>query len=94
MIRHVFAVLAGLLLACLPLAGVALADGPWAGQWQITWRDGGALLTLEQTGETVTGSYPHPFFFTQPRTGTFDTGTEVVAFEDIVGFGEDVHNRW
>ena len=26
--------------------------------------------------------------------GTFDTGTEVVAFEDIVGFGEDVHNRW
>ncbi|WP_297109913.1 DUF2804 family protein [Tessaracoccus sp.] len=26
--------------------------------------------------------------------GTFDTGAEVVAFDGIVGFGEDVRNRW
>ena len=27
-------------------------------------------------------------------SGTFDTGSEVVEFENIVGFAEDVHNRW
>ncbi len=27
-------------------------------------------------------------------SGTFDTGSEVVEFENIIGFAEDVHNRW
>ncbi|MFT3887987.1 MAG: DUF2804 family protein [Arachnia sp.] len=26
--------------------------------------------------------------------GTFDTGAEVIGFDGLVGFGEDVHNRW
>jgi small-conductance mechanosensitive channel len=30
----------------------------WTGQWETTWRDGGGRLILEQTGATVTGSYP------------------------------------
>lgn len=42
------------LVAC---GGAAMADGPWAGQWQLTWRDGGALITLRQNGDKVTGSY-------------------------------------
>ncbi len=27
-------------------------------------------------------------------SGTFDTGTEVVEFRELVGFAEHVHNRW
>ena len=27
-------------------------------------------------------------------TGSFDTGTEIVRFDGIEGFAEDVHNRW
>lgn len=27
-------------------------------------------------------------------TGTFDTGTEIVEFRDVIGWAEDVHNRW
>ena len=27
-------------------------------------------------------------------SGTFDTGTELVAFDGVEGFAEDVHNRW
>ncbi|GAA3958005.1 DUF2804 domain-containing protein [Gordonia caeni] len=27
-------------------------------------------------------------------SGTFDTGVELIEFEDLVGFAEHVHNRW
>ena len=27
-------------------------------------------------------------------SGTYDTGVEIVEFEDLVGFAEHVHNRW
>ncbi|MBN9178141.1 MAG: DUF2804 domain-containing protein [Microbacterium sp.] len=27
-------------------------------------------------------------------SGTFDTGSELIAFDGAVGFAEDVHNRW
>ena len=42
-----------LIAAVLP----AKADGPWSGQWQVTWRNGGAILTLDQQGAAITGSY-------------------------------------
>ena len=34
-----------------------LADGPWAGRWQVTWPNGGAFLELEQNNAQVSGSY-------------------------------------
>lgn len=30
----------------------------WSGTWESQWRGGGAVLFLEQEGDTVTGSYP------------------------------------
>jgi len=35
----------------------ALAQAPWAGDWQTYWRDGAAILTLDQEGTRVTGTY-------------------------------------
>jgi MscS family membrane protein len=52
MIRHLI-----VLFFSLFLTGTASADQPWAGQWQLTWRDGGSMLTLLQNGTSVTGSY-------------------------------------
>jgi MscS family membrane protein len=42
-------------------AAAALAEsGPWTGEWNTFWRGNAALLTLQQDGERVTGSYgPH-----------------------------------
>jgi small-conductance mechanosensitive channel len=45
-----------LLLAVLA-AGTARADGPWAGEWQLSWGNGGALLSLQQDGASVGGSF-------------------------------------
>lgn len=42
-------------LALLPIT--ALAEGPWNGEWQTYWRDGAAILSLEQDGDRVTGTY-------------------------------------
>ena len=39
------------------MCGSAAADGPWSGTWTVTWVKGGAILTIEQTGETVSGTY-------------------------------------
>jgi len=33
------------------------ATAPWSGDWRSFWRDGQAVLTLEQSGDTVVGSY-------------------------------------
>lgn len=38
-------------------AGTAAAQGPWSGDWQITWGNGGALVRLDQDGSTVGGSF-------------------------------------
>ena len=43
------------LLALLPVT--ALAEAPWGGNWQTYWRDGAAILTLDQEGTRVTGTY-------------------------------------
>jgi len=52
MIRFLLVLFFGLMAG-----GSALAAGPWSGQWQITWRDGGSILILDQTGSAVAGSY-------------------------------------
>ncbi len=46
-----------IILFVLLSAGTAAADGPWTGQWQLTWRNGGAVVALEQDGSTLRGSY-------------------------------------
>lgn len=56
-------------------AGAGL-DG---GAFVRLWRRLGVGLSVSSIARdskgSVTGSYPHPFFFNQPRTGTFDTDT-------------------
>lgn len=49
--------LAIILLCAVLAAATARADGPWAGQWQLSWGNGGALAELEQDGSTVRGSF-------------------------------------
>ena len=52
--------MARLFLVCvwaLAMLGPAAADGPWAGNWQVTWPNGGATLELQQNGEDVSGAY-------------------------------------
>ena len=39
------------------MCGSAAADGPWSGTWTVTWVKGGAILTIDQTGESVSGTY-------------------------------------
>ncbi|MEY3309063.1 MAG: hypothetical protein RLZZ413_3101 [Pseudomonadota bacterium] len=34
-----------------------MAEGPWSGTWTVTWATGGAVLTIDQTGDTITGTY-------------------------------------
>ena len=38
-------------------AGSAMAAGPWTGEWQLTWGNGGALVSLQQDGNSVGGSF-------------------------------------
>lgn len=52
MIRFL-AILVWAVLAASP----AMAGGPWTGAWEITWGNGGALISLQQDGDTVTGSF-------------------------------------
>ena len=39
------------------MCGSAAADGPWSGTWKVTWVKGGAILTIDQAGETLSGTY-------------------------------------
>ena len=39
------------------LSGSAVADGPWAGEWKVSWANGGAVLILRQTGSDLAGTY-------------------------------------
>ncbi len=53
---------AALIVAVLLSLGAspARADsstGPWTGEWQTYWRDGGAILTLTHAGDDVRGTY-------------------------------------
>ena len=52
MIRLVLMVLWAVLLA-----GTASADQPWTGEWRLTWGSGGALVSLQQDGNSVGGSF-------------------------------------
>lgn len=49
--------LAVIFLLAVFTAGTALADGPWSGDWQLTWGNGGALVSLQQEGNSVGGSF-------------------------------------
>ncbi|MEO0820998.1 MAG: mechanosensitive ion channel domain-containing protein [Pseudomonadota bacterium] len=40
-----------------PMPARAAPPADWTGQWQTFWRDGRALMTLEQEGDTVTGTF-------------------------------------
>lgn len=46
-----------IILCAVLAAGAARADGPWAGEWQLAWGNGGALVNLEQDGASVGGSF-------------------------------------
>ncbi len=35
----------------------ALADGPWAGTWKVAWPDGAFIVSIDQKGDTIVGSY-------------------------------------
>lgn len=43
----------------LTIATPAMAQSPWSGNWEVTWAEGGGVLTLEQHGSKVSGSYDH-----------------------------------
>ena len=47
-----------LLIAMAPVGSAAAADVNWSGSWATKWRDGGARLELQQSGDRVTGTYP------------------------------------
>lgn len=57
-VRRAAMALAGLaaLMLCA-FAPAAAQTQDWTGEWQTFWRGGSAILTLEQTGDRVTGSY-------------------------------------
>jgi len=49
--------LLAILLWAVLAAAPALADGPWAGDWEITWGNGGTRVELKQDGAVVSGSF-------------------------------------
>lgn len=44
------------LLAALATASTAVAFGDWAGEWEVTWHEGGGRLAIKQQGGLVTGT--------------------------------------
>ena len=46
-----------ILLWALIMLTPTMAGGPWEGNWQVTWPNGGAFLQLEQNRTAVRGSY-------------------------------------
>jgi MscS family membrane protein len=46
-----------LLWAVLAAGTVQAAEQQWTGEWQLTWGNGGALVKLQQDGNTVGGSF-------------------------------------
>lgn len=45
-------------LAALPLSLAAAEATDWTGVWDTQWRNGGAVMELQQRGDRVVGSYP------------------------------------
>lgn len=66
-------------------AGAAAAQGPWSGEWKITWGNGGALVRLDQDGSTVAGSFGSGQIQGTARDGhlvgqiIFNGGTEAIT---------------
>ena len=50
--RHLFC-----LIAMFATASTMGAYADWAGEWEVTWHDGGGRLVLKQEGGLVTGTY-------------------------------------
>ncbi len=46
------------ILAILSAGGPSAAELNWSGSWSTKWRDGGARMILQQSGDRVTGTYP------------------------------------
>jgi len=46
-----------LLWAVFAAGTAAAADSPWSGNWEIVWGNGGALVSLQQNGTSVNGSF-------------------------------------
>ncbi|PZF78812.1 hypothetical protein DK847_03175 [Aestuariivirga litoralis] len=61
-----------ILLWAVLTAGTAAADGPWSGEWEITWGNGGAIVRLEQDGAAVGGSFGSGQIQGTLRDGRFD----------------------
>ncbi|MFO1132054.1 MAG: mechanosensitive ion channel [Hyphomicrobiales bacterium] len=53
-------------------AGTASADAPWTGDWQLTWSNGGALVSLQQDGSSVGGSFGNGLIRGTARDGQFE----------------------
>ena len=56
-------------------AGAGIDGGAFVRLWRRLGVGLSVSSVVRDSSATVTGSYPHPFFFNQPRTGSFDTGT-------------------
>ena len=56
-----------LLFACAIAAIVfsavcpAVADGPWAGKWKVTWPGHAFIVSFDQKGNTIVGSYDNGY---------------------------------
>ena len=48
-----------LIVWALGIATPAMAQASWSGNWEVTWAEGGGVLTLEQHGSSVRGRYDH-----------------------------------
>lgn len=76
--------LAVVLLALLSSA--ALSDPrDWSGVWDTQWRDGGAVLHLQQDGNRVVGTYPG---FEGSVEGRIDGNQLSGTWRDVAGSGE------
>lgn len=53
--RSLRAILVLFIWLSIPLAGATQAD--WTGEWDSTWRERGARITLKQTADRVSGGY-------------------------------------
>ena len=58
-LRHIIPQLAfGIAVSMVAIQAHAQNLADWSGEWDSRWRGGGARLSLQQTGETVSGAYP------------------------------------
>ena len=67
--RHLFC-----LIAMFATASTMGAYADWAGEWEVTWHDGGGRLVLKQEGGLVTGTYA-------PQNGRIEAKVHGVQLE-------------